>query len=44
MKSVFGGLILMILVSAGAAVALDALDFSSKSVFTSQSGSVRLGG
>jgi len=43
MKSVLGGLILLFLVSTGAAVALNALDYSSKSVFTSQSGSVRLG-
>ena len=44
MKSVLGGLILLILVAVGANIALDALDFSSKTAFTSQSGSVRLGG
>ncbi|VAW11882.1 hypothetical protein MNBD_ALPHA09-1481 [hydrothermal vent metagenome] len=44
MKSVLGGFILLALVAVGAAIALDAMDFSSKSTFTSQSGSVRLGG
>lgn len=44
MKSVLGGFILLVLVALGAFIALDALDYSSKSMFKSQSGSVRLGG
>jgi len=44
MKSVLGGIILMVVVAGAAAIALNNWDFSSKSTYTSRTGNVRLGG
>jgi len=44
MRPVFGGLILLIVVAGGTAIIFKTLDFSSRSTYTSQSGSVRLSG
>ena len=44
MKAFIGGIAVMIVISVGAAVVLDSMDFSSQDRFTSTNGSVRLGG